>query len=378
MVKFIHTGDWQLGMTRHFLAGEAQERFAEARLQAVRTIARTASQEGCDFVVVCGDVFESNQVDRRVVARALDALGDFTMPVYLLPGNHDPFTAGSVYRSPAFTAHCPANVVVLDEIGSRLIPDLGVELVAAPWDSKSPLEDLAARACAGLQADPGVQRVLVAHGAVDALSPDPNEPSLIRLAALEQAVADGLVHYVALGDRHSVTDVGSTGRVWYAGAPLATDYGEDAPNQVLLVEMDGDSLKVEPRPTGPWQFRSESFDVNHHSEVEAVGEWLAALPDKPSTVVKLSFVGTLNLADKAHLDEILEHHSLLLAALEVWGRHTELVVQPDDDDLRDLGLVGFAADALDELREMAATAGPEGATAQDALSLLYRLVKGPA
>jgi len=378
MVKFIHTGDWQLGMTRHFLAGEAQERFAQARLQAVRAIAGTARQEGCDFVVVCGDVFESNQVDRRVVARAMDALGEFTVPVYLLPANHDPLTAGSVYRSPAFTVHCPPNVVVLDEVGARPIPDLGVELVAAPWDSKSPLEDLAARACTGLEPDPGVRRVLVAHGAVDALSPDPNEPSLIRLAFLEEAVAAGVVRYVALGDRHSVTEVGDTGRVWYAGAPLATDYGEDAPNQVLLVEIDGGSVKVEPRPIGSWQFRRESFDVNHRAEVEEVGEWLAALPDKPSTVVKLSFVGTLNLGDRARLDEILEHHSLLFAALEVWDRHTELVVRPDADDLRDLGLIGFAADALDELREMAATAGPEGATAQDALSLLYRLVKGSA
>jgi DNA repair exonuclease SbcCD nuclease subunit len=378
VVKFIHTGDWQLGMTRHFLAGEAQERFAEARLQAVRTIARVARDEGCDFVVVCGDVFESNLVDRRVVARALDALGEFTMPVYLLPGNHDPLTAASVYRSPAFTAHCPAHVVVLDQVGPRPVPGLPVELVAAPWDSKSPLEDLAARACAGLEADPGVRRVLVAHGAVDALSPDPNQPSLIRLGALEQAVAAGLVHYVALGDRHSVTDVGTTGRVRYAGAPLATDYGEDAPNQVLLVEMDGGSIRVEPQPIGSWQFRRESFDVNHRSEVEAVGKWLAALPDKPSTVVKLSFVGTLNLADKARLDEILEHHSLLFAALEVWDRHTELAVRPDDDDLRDLGLVGFAADALGELCETAATAGPDAAAAQDALSLLYRLARGPA
>jgi DNA repair exonuclease SbcCD nuclease subunit len=378
MVKFIHTGDWQLGMTRHFLAGEAQERFAEARLDAVRTIARLARDEHCDFVVVCGDVFESNQVDRRVVARALDALADFTVPVYLLPGNHDPLTAGSVYRSPTFAAHCPPNVVVLDEPGPRRVPGPAVELVAAPWDSRAPLEDLAAEACAGLEAGGEMLRVLVAHGAVDALSPDPNDPNLIRLAALEQAVGSGLAHYAALGDRHSVTDVGTTGRIWYAGSPLATDYGEAEPNRVLLVELEQGSVNVERRPTGSWRFLREGFDVNHRSEVEAVGEWLAAVADKPSTVAKLSFVGTLNLADKARLDEILEHHSLLFAALEVWDRHTELVVRPDEEDLRDLSLVGFAADALAELRATAAGPGPEAATAQDALSLLYRLVGRPA
>ena len=335
MVKFIQTGDWQLGMTRHFLAGEAQERFSEARLDATRAIARLAREENCDFVVVCGDVFESNQVDRRVVIRALDALGEFSVPVYLLPGNHDPLNAASVYRSRAFASHCPAHVVVLEEAGRGAVPGLAVELVAAPWSSKAPLEDLAAGACADLAQDDGVLRVLVAHGAVDALAPDPSNPSLIRLAGVEQAVRSGLIHYVALGDRHSVTGVGSTGRVWYAGSPLATDYGEVEPNCVLVVTLERDSVEVGRRRTGTWQFLRESFDVNSRSEVDAVAGWLSSVPEKRSTVAKLSFVGTLSLADKAHLDAILEHHLDLFAALEIWDRQTELLVRPDDADRRD-------------------------------------------
>lgn len=74
-MKFLHTADWQLGMTRHFLRAEAQARFSQARLDAVRSIGQLAVEEGCEFVVVCGDVFESNQVDRQVLARAFDAMG---------------------------------------------------------------------------------------------------------------------------------------------------------------------------------------------------------------------------------------------------------------------------------------------------------------
>jgi len=378
MVRFIHTGDWQLGMTRHFLAGEAQERFSEARLDAIRAVGRLAAEERCDFVVVCGDVFESNQVDRRVVVRALDALQAFSLPVYLLPGNHDPRNAASVFRSPAFTSHCPANVVVLEEEGVREVPGLDVELVAAPWSTKSPLEDLAARACAALPRDDRVLRVLVAHGGVDALAPDPGDPSLIRLAAIEEAVRSGVVQYVALGDRHSTTEVGATGRIWYAGSPLATDYVDTDPNHVLLVDLEPGAISVSRRRTGSWEFVRRDFDVNHRSDVEAVGDWLSAVADKRSTVVKLSFVGTLNLADKARLDKILEHHADLFAALETWQRHTELVIRPDDDDLAELGLAGFAADALEELRRVAAASGPGAATAQDALSLLYRLARRTA
>src|SRR5690606_38570411 len=75
MVRFLHSADWQLGMTRHFLGAEAQPRFADARTTVIRTIGALAQRERCSFVVVAGDVFETNQVDRQVVLRALDAMG---------------------------------------------------------------------------------------------------------------------------------------------------------------------------------------------------------------------------------------------------------------------------------------------------------------
>src|SRR5690606_10173016 len=133
---FLHSADWQLGMTRHFLGAEAQPRFADARTTVIRTIGALAQRERCSFVVVAGDVFETNQVDRQVVLRALDAMGATPeVTFYLLPGNHDPLDASSVFRSPTFTSHQPENVVVLDTPG--VVPvEAGVELVVAPWTSK--------------------------------------------------------------------------------------------------------------------------------------------------------------------------------------------------------------------------------------------------
>ena len=34
-MRFVHTADWQLGMTRYFLNGEAQPRYSAARRDAV-------------------------------------------------------------------------------------------------------------------------------------------------------------------------------------------------------------------------------------------------------------------------------------------------------------------------------------------------------
>ena len=63
VTRFLHTGDWQLGMTRHFFSEGVQERFAQSRFNVLREFGRIAEEEDCRFMVVCGDVFESNLVD---------------------------------------------------------------------------------------------------------------------------------------------------------------------------------------------------------------------------------------------------------------------------------------------------------------------------
>jgi DNA repair exonuclease SbcCD nuclease subunit len=373
MAKFIHTADWQLGMTRHFLSREEQARYSQAQLDAIGAIAELAREEACQFVVVAGDVFDSNHLDRRVLARALEAMSAFDVPVYLLPGNHDPANAASIYLSKTFAERRPPNVSVLAADDPVVVPGTDVEVLGAPWDSKHPLEDLLARALGRLELDETRVRVMVGHGAVDTSSPDRTDPALIDLRAAEQAIGSGLIQYLALGDRHSTTELGGTGRVWYSGAPLVTDYTETDPNNVLVVDALGERIEVERRTVGDWAFIRHRFDVNGRTDVDGVEEWLGDLENKRNKIVKLSFVGTLNLSEKARLDELLEHAGDLFAALETWERDTDLAVLPDDSDLRDLGLSGFAAEALAELGERARGGGEEALVAGDALGLLYRL-----
>ena len=113
MIRFLHTSDWQLGMTRHFLSEGAQERYSQGRFDAIRTMGRIAKEKKCQFMLVCGDAFESNQVDRKTVARALEALKDVPVPVYILPGNHDPLNAASVYRSSTFIDRKPVGFLCI-------------------------------------------------------------------------------------------------------------------------------------------------------------------------------------------------------------------------------------------------------------------------
>ncbi len=372
MVRFIHTADWQLGMTRHFLTGESQARFSEARIEAIRAIGKRAIDEGCGFVVVCGDVFETNHVERQVIVRALDAMGgtpDVTF--YLLPGNHDPLDASCVFKSQTFLQNAPGNVEVLDGTDPVDVGD-GARIVAAPWTSKKPLVDLVGHAIEHAPPYDGIT-IVVGHGAVDALSPDTADPALIRLADAETAIGDGRVHYVALGDRHSTTDVGSTGRVWYSGAPEPTAFTEDDPGNVLVVDVGENDISVRPSNVAQWRFMNLMFELQGANDVDHVAEALQKIEGKSTTIVRLVLVGQLSLADKARLDAVLEHNSDLFGSLNTWERHSDLVVLPDDADFTLLELSGFAADALAELVDAARGDGGDAAVAMDALGLLYRL-----
>ena len=370
-VRFLHSADWQLGMTRHFLTAEAQARFSQARIDAIRTLGRLARETGAAFLVVSGDVFETNQVSPQTVRRTLEALASVPVPVFLLPGNHDPLDAGSIFRSPTFVNGRPSHVTVLEDGTPHPVPGApGVEVVGAPWFTKRPLSDLVADACATLEPARGVARVLVAHGAAE-ISFD--NPAVIRVEDAEAALADGRIAYLALGDRHSTTSVGSSGRIWYAGAPEPTDYDElDAGNALLVELRDDGRCEVARHRTGTWRFARERFDLDGADGIDALGSWLDALAPKERTIVKLTLVGTISLSANARLESLLEHQRDLFGAIEQWQRHTELVVRPDDDDFADLPLSGFAADALAALRAEASGGGTDADAARDALALLVR------
>ena len=194
MAKFLHTADWQLGMVRHFFTPEVQGRYSAARLEGIRRIAEVADQEACDFVVVSGDVFEDNQLARSIVAQAIDALATFSVPIYLLPGNHDPLlSAGSVWDA-AVMSSLPSNVHVLRDEQSVEVPGCEVEVVGAVWRTKHPNVDLVAETIANLEPTSRT-RVLVGHGIVDVLSPDPTNPYLISVPTVESAIGSGLIQY---------------------------------------------------------------------------------------------------------------------------------------------------------------------------------------
>jgi DNA repair exonuclease SbcCD nuclease subunit len=376
VIRFLHTSDWQLGMTRHFLSEGAQERYNQARFDAIRTMGRIAKEEECQFMLVCGDAFESNQVDRKTVARALEALKEVPIPVFILPGNHDPLNAASVYRSSTFIERKPEHVRVVETAAPITVGE-GVELVGAPWMSKRPVANPIEAVLEDLHPAIGMTRICMAHGGVDLFTPDRDAPGVIAVAMLERAIDEGKVHFVALGDRHSLTKVGVGDRVWYSGTPEATDFSEIESGYAQVVEIVEDRVSNKAVKVGQWRFIERSHvDLNTAEDVDALRKSLETIERKELTVIRLKLVGSLSLSLKGLLQNHLDAAKDVFGAFDV--RDDELLVVPDDADFADLGFSGFADATVKRLRTKIEGGGEEGSLARDALMLLLRLAKGAA
>lgn len=369
-VTFIHTSDFQLGMTRWFLSPSAQSRFDDDREEAVVRLGELATETGAEFIVVAGDVFEHNSLNTSTLLRSKEVLKNLPVPVYLLPGNHDPLVADSIFfNSFADNVHVIADSEPI-EVRS------GVEIVGAPYLSKRANYDLVRRALEPLEpldrASGAVARIAVGHGQVESRAgeAEDSDADTIDLAFVEDCIDRGVIDYLALGDTHSTASLGRTGKVWFSGSPETTafDDRERDSGNALVVRVEGEAVDVEKRSVGRWAFRALDADVNSMDDVERFLAELEEMPGKTRTAVKYSLRGTLGLSAQARLEQGLANLEEVFASLKPRERTMDLHLAPSEDELSELSLSGYAADALSELLE-----DLENPTARDAANLLFRL-----
>ncbi|WKD59483.1 metallophosphoesterase family protein [Corynebacterium caspium] len=372
-IRFLHTSDLQLGMKRHFLDPDAHARFDAARLAALARIGEVAVQEKCDFIVMAGDIFEYNSVSPRTLGRALEIFQKFSIPTYLLPGNHDPLVADSILRRVVAAAN-NENLYLIENNQPIFINDAEtVQIIGAPLLARHVNRDLVAEAVADLAPDPTI-RVVVGHGQPYGYGGE--ELDLIDIKALEPMLKAGTIDYVALGDTHSETKLSETGAIWFSGAPEVTDFrGPDGGMEhksgfALLVDIEKTApqqaqVEVTSQPIGQWRFQALEADINSSAEVADFLSVLQNLPHKERTVIKYALRGSLDLAAMQQLEGGISQLRPVFAALYPRERLMDLHLNPDATELSDLQLTGFPAAALNELAAAEETA---------AISLFFRLL----
>ena len=383
-MRFLHTSDWQFGMFRNFIGSsnkDAQALYSASRRNAVASIRKIALDVGAEFIVVSGDIFDNNQLSSREISLSLEVMRYIGFKLYLLPGNHDPLEVLSIYTNDLFLSECPNNVIVLRQSGIYNVRP-GVQIVAAPWKSKVPNFDLIRNAITGLTAN-GTIRIVVGHGRIDLLNPLINDDfSLIKISFIEKALNSGAIHYVALGDRHSCTKVGKTGRIWYSGSPEVTNYNDIESNSgnVLIVDINEKepqhNLRVKSKRVGKWKFITLCHNLDTEQDIINLDSAMAFFSNKEYTIIRLSLQGTLSIKNKVKLDDCIEKYKRLFGALNIWERNTNITVALSVTEFNNLNTIRFISIALKKLVLMShSKITSEAYDAQNALGLFLRLSK---
>lgn len=370
-MKFLHTGDWQIGMqaTR---TGAAANRVRSERIEAAKRVVAAANERACDFVLVAGDTFEDNGVERTVVQRIGDILAGFNGPVYLIPGNHDPYIPGCVWEHTVWNT---ANLHVLHQAVLVEIP--GGTLFPCPLFAKNSTADPTAWINA---ADRPEICIGLGHGTVEGVQVEEPDYPIPRNAAQRSGL-----DYLAIGHWHSFGEVpcdGEPARIAYSGTHETTKFKERDSGKALLVEIEhrGAAPTLAAIPTGGLTWQVWERTITGPGELGELLAEMEAVDQPQNTLLSVRLSGLLPGEDNQSLLRIKE-----LAAPEA-GRFLfaevidNLLPAPDDDSWMENAPPGLVRNVLQRLRTYASGGGedrPDYATPEvsaRAIAELYQLI----
>lgn len=319
--KLIHTADVHLDAS--YAAAGLPPGFGNRRRHALRSVFQSLLQRAqawpADAVLIAGDLFDAERISRDTVAFLREQFERIRpIPVFIAPGNHDPFVAASPYASEAW----PANVFIFKEphwtafelqhqpVTVHGFAFDGLDISANPFGKLRLPED-------------GRLHLAVAHATERGAQP-PEKASYCPFDACDAEVP-GLA-YLALGHFHRHTRIeGPHATVMaYSGAPEGHDFSETGPRHYLEVEVEygaGGAPRVELRPvvSSSLIYHVQTLDVGVYPHAHALTEALRALPQpgQPPLAARIVLEGAIAPELRAELDAVRDAAASAYEYLEI-------------------------------------------------------------
>jgi len=116
MLTIVHAADLHLETTFPDVRGGKRRRAALA--EALVRIVDLALERRADVLTIGGDLFESERAGPQTARFLFEQFARFGKPVFVAPGNHDPYASRSLYARDDI----PANVRIFGEPAWSAIP----------------------------------------------------------------------------------------------------------------------------------------------------------------------------------------------------------------------------------------------------------------
>lgn len=372
-MKFLHTADWQIGMKCASAGGRAIEARAE-RLKTVERIVAVANDRAVDFVLIAGDLFDHRTPTVGDVTMVVAALRRLRMPVFVLPGNHDPAGAAGPFETPAWSALVGSAVTTIATPGAHEVP--GGVLLASPCVSKYGNADPTAW-FAGHTSPNGAIRVGMAHGSLQLGEIARTHEGNIRghFPISPKAASTSRLDYLALGDWHSFfAHTDGTGTISYSGAPEATAFGEPDSGTVTIVTIDGpgERPQLERIRVGRLRWCKEAFEVSDDASIQAMTQQMMAVESPANTLMRVTVRG---LCSPAAANQMRGLETLLASRFMHFEMAHEYVARPETREAwRDLVPPGDLRQLVDTLLDRIEQ-GDDAPTASRALNKLAEFAR---
>lgn len=390
-LSFIHTADWHLGQT-YWGLGAQTTRSRLWRFDAVRRIYQVAVENSADFILVAGDVFDSETPADAVRAQTIELLSEAPCPVYLLPGESDACAEGSVWFSASWRSGLTGLNHIHPVLASEPLQIEGATLFPSPVMRRRNQADATAHLPAG---DRGESfRIGLAHGYLRNYAP--GETRTLGTIADDCASRAGL-DYLALGGWHAATapdpneDGASRARSYYAGTPEVGERDDASAGFALLVQIEhpGAVPLVTPQRVGAIKLRDGGT-----LELQTKADWLnfveqAANFDEPAqTIIRARLRGEISPSLWGEIQLWLAKKRDELLGVDI--AFEQLHARPSREDFAQLklerleesvleGLEGtLDAEYLSDLRGLDQIVNWSGDpdARREALALYYRLLAG--
>jgi len=366
-LKILHTADWHLGLRFNSFGEGDSVKLTRARIEAVDKLLGLAESYAVNAVLCAGDIFDSPAPEElwwRELLRLFERRNWQDRPVFLLPGNHDPLQANSVWSPEhTFRRALPAWVHVVDRDHYEFALSEEATLYAEPCRSQAGADDLASRIAVRSAGDQKI-RIGLAHGQTfDLPGYQMNFP-----IATDASQQRGL-NYLAIGDTHAFRELPpKSSPTVYPGAPEATKFGELDAGFVAVVffPRQGRPPIVQRQQVGRWRWRDEQ--IGSVAELERL-----RAEDLRDCVLRLTLSMEVSMAEFERIEQILNELKGNEAKIGKAGvlqvNRTGLTLNADLGDL-EKDLPEVLKSVVQRLRDR--TGGPEEAVAKQALYHLFK------
>lgn len=294
MVRFLHTADWQMGM-RTVHAGSKSKEIRIKRYETALTVLNLAKKNAVDFVIIAGDLFEHNDVDDIIVKKTVDILNKFApIPVFIIPGNHDPSLPGAIWDRSSWQ-RIGSHIILFNEEREQVLGE-GVALYPCPVKQKRSSIDPTTWIPKRATNDKKI-RIGIAHGSLDIL------PDSLNFPISKNSAEEKGLDFLALGDWHSFFQ---HNRALYPGSFEPTSYDEPDSGNIVIVEISAPGMlpKIEKIRCRTLNWADFSVDIKDISDVENLKNSIQTLGPLASLVLRIQI--RLHISQEDNLVQELE------------------------------------------------------------------------